>query len=330
MHNPFKGSRMPEHKQLIELSLAAASKAIEKEKFEDTTVERARQKEGMRIKTLGSNLHDSLKDGARGFSDVSHAPEVYKELVEALYGLRTLTGAQTAVIHAANRIKQMQMFYLNKLGAARHTQDMRRIRKEYFGRAIGVVKQNKKGITLLHNAGQLLRKLPDFESVPTVIIAGLPNVGKTSLLKAITGSEPEVAIYPFTTRGLMLGYTELGHKRMQFIDTPGLLDRPLAKRNPIERQAIVALRLLADLIIYVWDPSETAGYTLEQQASQLQEIRKSFKRPVIEVANKSDIVGSRPAPEGVLAVSSTEGTGIEQLKVLINGKLKAEPVVKPS
>jgi nucleolar GTP-binding protein len=207
---------------------------------------------------------------------------------------------------------------------------MRRIRKEYFGRAIGVVKQNKKGITLLHNAGQLLRKLPDFESVPTVIIAGLPNVGKTSLLKAITGSEPEVAIYPFTTRGLMLGYTELGHKRMQFIDTPGLLDRPLAKRNPIERQAIVALRLLADLIIYVWDPSETAGYTLEQQASQLQEIRKSFKRPVIEVANKSDIVGSRPAPEGVLAVSSTEGTGIEQLKVLINGKLKAEPVVKPS
>jgi nucleolar GTP-binding protein len=146
-----------------------------------------------------------------------------------------------------------------------------------------------------------------------------------SLLKAITGSGPAIAPWPFTTKGLMLGYAEFDWLRVQFVDTPGLLDRPSANRNPIELQAVTVLKVLADFIIYVFDPSETCGYSLEQQLRQYKDIKQTFKKPIIAVANKADVVGARPVEEItmiVIPVSCETGDGIDQLKKTVREQVK--------
>jgi nucleolar GTP-binding protein len=98
----------------------------------------------------------------------------------------------------------------------------------------------------------------------------------------------------------------------QIIDTPGLLDRPLNERNKIEQQAIAALRHLADLIVFVADPSETSGYQLSEQMKTLDIIKKIFPDvPLIIVENKVDIKKTVTANPKISCIT---GEGIEELK----------------
>ena len=73
----------------------------------------------------------------------------------------------------------------------------------------------------------------DFDAF-TVVIAGFPNVGKSTVLRRLTGAKPKVAEYPFTTKGIQIGYLETKWNKIQVIDTPGLLDRPIDQMNNIE------------------------------------------------------------------------------------------------
>ena len=44
---------------------------------------------------------------------------------------------------------------------------------------------------------------------PAVVLVGAPNVGKSSIVRAISSGTPEVNNYPFTTRGMTLGHVEV-------------------------------------------------------------------------------------------------------------------------
>ena len=102
-----------------------------------------------------------------------------------------------------------------------------------------------------------------------------------------------------------------GKKRYQIIDTPGLLDRPLTERNEIELQAISALRHLADVILFIIDPSETCGYEIERQLNLLEEIRREFRVPILVVSNKCDLEGKEVPVE--MRMSTLTGENVEKV-----------------
>ena len=133
-----------------------------------------------------------------------------------------------------------------------------------------------------------LRELPSINTKEDVyLLAGLPNVGKSTLLGKITESKPKVAPFPFTTQGLNVGYFVKKHLPIQILDTPGLLDRELHKRNKIELKAINAFQHLKGIIIFVVDPT----YALEEQQNLLAELKKLFtEKGFMVVINKSDLV----------------------------------------
>ena len=71
-------------------------------------------------------------------------------------------------------------------------------------------------------------------------------------------------------------------KRVNIIDTPGLLDRPVLEMNDIELNALIALEHLADAILFIFDASETCGFTLESQFNLFVQIEKVFNEiPII-------------------------------------------------
>ena len=52
-----------------------------------------------------------------------------------------------------------------------------------------------------------LRLIPVVElDTPTVALVGSPNVGKSSIVRAVSSGTPEVNDYPFTTRGVTIGH----------------------------------------------------------------------------------------------------------------------------
>lgn len=65
-----------------------------------------------------------------------------------------------------------------------------------------------------------LRRIPDIDRlVPTLVLVGAPNVGKSSIVRAVSSGTPEVANYPFTTRGLSVGHIISSELRIQVLLT---------------------------------------------------------------------------------------------------------------
>ena len=128
-------------------------------------------------------------------------------------------------------------------------------------------------------------------------------------------AKPKIATYPFTTKEIFIGHIirkkHYIDKKIQIIDTPGLLDRAIDKKNDIELQAIAAMKYLTSLIVFILDPSETCGYSLKDQKSLLNQIKKMFiDSEIIIVENKTDL---KKTKSKYLQISCQNNKGIEKL-----------------
>ncbi|MEM1675278.1 MAG: GTPase [Desulfurococcaceae archaeon] len=163
--------------------------------------------------------------------------------------------------------------------------------KKGLARLISIYKRKRRIIDSIKNSLVELSKLPDIAGDYIVIIAGMPQVGKSTLLSRLTRAKPEISPFPFTTKTVIVGHI-VGENdvKITLIDTPGLLDRPIDYKNPIELKAIIALKHLAETILYLFDPSPLSYYSLDEQINVLDSIVKfTGDRDILILVNKVDI-----------------------------------------
>lgn len=270
------------------------------------------------VRAVSTGIHDRLVRIIQSFPELDDLPPFYRDTVDILWGMDRVRKALGAVGWAARWARN------HGPGLAYQTRKAEFpsvIRKRTVARLSSVVHQIDDELRFLNDMRNVLRKLPHIDDEFTVVVAGYPNVGKSSFIRITSSASPEIAAYPFTTKGVIVGHRYAGTGRMQFIDTPGLLDRPTSERNKIERQALTAIMNLADVVLCIIDPSEHCGYPIEEQVRLLHEIEAMVEIPVVPVANKSDLLYF----DGYLNMSTETGEGIsEVLETLIGFRKRSE------
>lgn len=154
-----------------------------------------------------------------------------------------------------------------------------------------------------------------------VVIAGAPNVGKSSLFNALVGADRAIMTdVAGTTRDLVSEAVDLGGVRTTFVDTAGLREAA----DPIEAQGVARARgaaRAAAIVIEVvdgTDPETAAAAVCAGTAG-------APKRLV--VANKADLATFVERP-GALAVSALTGHGVEVLQRTLLAMLGASEQVE--
>lgn len=175
--------------------------------------------------------------------------------------------------------------------------------------------------TLLMDIGAVLRRLiASFEQgnvlkngVP-VVIAGKPNVGKSTLLNALLNEERAiVSDIAGTTRDTIEDEINIEGIRFRFIDTAGIRDT----RDVIEAKGVERTRekmRQARLIVYMADPQQD---DIAEIRSQQDEVAR-MDVPVVTVVNKMDLLRPEHLAElealGAVFISAKNKTGVEELK----------------
>ncbi len=147
----------------------------------------------------------------------------------------------------------------------------------------------------------------------SAVIAGLPNVGKSSLLNRLSGKEVAIVTdIPGTTRDLLREYIVLDGMPIHFIDTAGLR----TSDDVVEQEGIRRAREemnRADLILCVVDARDSITVV----NALLGDIK--FNAPMIIIRNKIDLTDECPTiinenGKTIISLSAKEGSGIELLK----------------
>lgn len=284
-------------------------------------VERTRIREITRLQEFSKQVKTKLNEVVEQFPSIDRLHPFYLELADILVGTDKLKKSLGAVHNCIPPIDEITDNHVQALKLSKDYQQMKKTRRSAKGRISSILRATASNLDFIIEAKITLTKLPGIApNIPSIVCAGFPNVGKSTLVKIVSTAEPEIAYYPFTTKNVIIGHLKIGNQSVQIVDTPGILDRPMSQRNEIELQAITALKYLARVIIFIVDPSEACGWTFDQQLVLLNEVKKMFPlTPLLVALNKIDITPkeqlerARSALPYVYELIAVDNVGVEQL-----------------
>lgn len=276
---------------LIDVVLSKTQRKTPTEIHRHYAITRIRDFYTRKVKFAQQSFHDKLTRIVEDFPHFDSLHPFYADLFNVLYDRDHYKLALGQLAHARSLIDGIARDYVRMLKYGDSLYRCKQLKKAGLGRMCTLIKRHNSSLAYLEQVRQHMARLPSIDpTARTLLIAGFPNVGKSSFLNIVSRADVEVQPYAFTTKSLFIGHTDHAYLRWQVIDTPGILDHALDERNTIEMQSITALAHLRAAVLFFVDPSEACGYTLAQQHALFRNVAPLFAaKPLVVVANKTDL-----------------------------------------
>lgn len=276
-----------------------------------------------KVQTVSKSLSNNLNKIITKFPQIDDLPPFYKELLKTTLDYNQLKKSLGAVLWASKKVIGFQIKFCSKLKQSNKIEHTKSYSKEFYGRISSVMKQIRKDLEFIEQSRKVMKGFPNIKtSLYTVSLAGYPNVGKSSLLKTLTTSNPEIKNYAFTTKSINVGYFKIDNTKIQVVDTPGAFDRDFKEMNYIEKQAYLTTSMVTNLIVFIIDPTQSCGYSLNQQQKLYQRFKK-FNKDIILVYSKSDIINEKEKNIHYISIKTNEGIP-ELIELTKKHKTKSE------
>lgn len=159
-------------------------------------------------------------------------------------------------------------------------------------------------------AGEEKELLLDLKLIADVGVVGFPNVGKSTLISAVSNARPKIAAYPFTTRAPFLGVLQRGDKSFVIADIPGLIEGSAEGRGLGQRflRHIERTRVLLHVI-------DMAGFEGRDPVEDYKIINSELKKYNNEVSRKRQVLAANKMDlEGA-------GENLKRFKVAVKRKI---------
>lgn len=317
---PDPSARPPPSAVILDAAFRKAHKASA---HGTTKLDRSRRNAKLRIVRSAATVIRTI----RGLAKSATTPaltELDHRLLSAHFPPGTLDRSMRRVRTAEQRIRRLLQEEEARLATLSGEDEFGDLVRRTYGRLASYLQEVDPDLEKLHEIIRFRRDRPEvIPGVPSVVVAGFPNVGKSSLVARLSSARPDVAPYAFTTRAIVVGHTDLGFDRLQVVDTPGVLGRT-TRSNEAEQEALAVVGTAPTIILFVLDPTGTCGYPLEDQLRLLKRWQAEFPNtPILSVETKADLARSG-SPR--LAVSSVSGDGIDDLRREIQTILAKRPV----
>jgi small GTP-binding protein len=153
------------------------------------------------------------------------------------------------------------------------------------------------------------------EGASQIVLIGPPNIGKSSLLNALSNKQIKIANYAFTTTRPVASSILYSGIPIQLIEIPGLIKGASEDKGTGKR--LISVARCADAIVYIHDLTKEP-YELEQIREELR--KAGIKKPSIIIGNKSDLATEEQKTKAIaqfgtiIFVSATTKEGLEALK----------------
>lgn len=252
---------------------------------------KAKKREAARLAVIEETTAGYLEGLVKSVPTIENIHPFYSDLLEILVGVAQTKAALGRLSRTARIIHEAGKAAGSKLRSVRNPSAAGLIRRSYFGRVASLIRSTEADLNLIAEMREKMKVLPTADpAVPTVVLAGYPGVGKSTIVRALSSAKPETRTYPFTTKEIIIGHVSRGYMTFQIVDTPGILDKPISKRNKVELLSISAFGRLSNIIAFIVDVSEGNDFSLEDQKGLYEDVLNTFKGiPALVFFNKTDL-----------------------------------------
>jgi nucleolar GTP-binding protein len=272
-------------------------------------LKRIKEAELQRVETFFQILDTFLFNILNSFPRFEELPTFYQKLLDALIGKKDFKLTLGKINKLRTILREEKRKTRERIKNAKNKELVIKTRKAFFGRTMSFL--DEINFNKLNEWVEVLYSFPliDKKSLKVVIL-GMPNVGKSTLLSKLTPSKPKIADYEFTT--LIINRGEM-KKGIEVLDTPGLLDRDFEKLNKIEKEALIAFSELANVCLFIFDPTKN----LKEQFNVFKRFYENGKDKIwLFYLSKEDLTSKEQSAQfKEKLIKSLKGCGLKDIEI---------------